>query len=407
MATEIAEPQKGAAPGAQTINVKGMSDRWKQAMGESGIPKTPPPKEPDAPKAPEPAVKAPEPVVEPKAGIPEAPKPKPAEPVKPAEPAKPAEPSKPIPSAEFKKLEAARDEYKTKLEVAEKKAQEIEAKLSTAIDPKKIEELEGKLEKANKQAEDYKEFVDRFYLENSPSFQKAYGEKIEQSIEDAKEAVGGEVGDQLEKVFRMSPSKVRDEEIEKLSEELSSFKQAAVIKSYTELKRLQRERDAELKNSKENVKKLREHEEQQGKTRSEEFAKALRKSYDAEVDQFAATLPSFALVDGNEAQNTIAKSNRAKAEELLSINLSNPTDRARLAIWAAHGIDSYHRDKAKDELISKLQKQVSDFQGANPSIRSGAAPTGQPDTPKGEYKAGDKTVARWREAMDKGVPAKE
>lgn len=399
-AADLDEPKSNEP--VPPIDVKGMSSKFQRAMKEGAVPPpgTPPPAEP--PKAPEPAPKPPEPPAEPKGTIPEPPKPKPPEP-KPPEPPKPPEK---IPSTNFKELEASRDEFRKKAEAAEAKAKEIEAKLATAVDPSKITELEGKLEKANKQAEQAQEFVDRFYLEHSPTFRKAYGEKIESIVEATKEAIGGEVGEKVAAILQRASNKGADEELETLTDELSKFKQNVVTNAYTELKRLHRERDGELKNSKENVKKLKEYEEQQAQARSAEFAKSIKSTFTTELGTFESGVDGFKAVEGKEDYNKIVAENRGRAEEFLASDLQHPTNRARMALWASYGIHANRLVAAQNEEIVKLRKQVSDMQGANPSLRGGAV-TKTDGEPAKDSKPGDRVVSRWREAQEKGIPAKE
>lgn len=398
-----AEPELKSNEPMPPIDVKGMSSKFKKAMGEGAVPPPGTPELPKAepPKTPEPAAKAPEPSAEPKGTIPEPPKK--AEPTKAPEASKPPEK---IPSTNFKELEASRDEFRKKAEAAEAKAKEIEAKLATAVDPAKITELEAKLEKANKQAEQAQEFVDRFYLEHSPSFKKAYGEKIDAAIADAKEAVPAEVADQIEKVLRRSPSKARDEEIAKLTEEMSDFQRLEVMGSYKELKRLQKERESELSNSKENVKKLQEYEQQQAQARNAEFAKSIKSTFTSELGSFESGVDGFKPVDGKEEYNKIVAENRERAEAFIASDLQHPTNRARMALWASYGIHANRLVAAQNEKIVKLEKQLADIQGANPSLRGGAG-TKADGEPAKDSKPGDRIVSRWREAQEKGIPPKE
>lgn len=402
----IDEPELKSNEPKPPIDVKGMSSKFTKAMKEGAVPPPSTPAEP--PKAPEPPPAAPEPPVkapEPKGTIPEPPKPKPPEP-KPPEPPKPEPKPEKIPSNNFKELEASRDEFRKKYEAAEAKAKDIETKLANAIDPNTVRELEGKLEKATKQAEEAREFVDRFYLEHSPSFRKAYSEKIESILEDTKEALGAEVGEKIVAVLQRANSKGADEELEALTDELSKFKQNVVTNAFTELKRLHRERDGELKNSKENVKKLQEYEQQQAQARSAEFAKSIKSTFNSELGAFEGGVDGFKSIEGKDDYNRIVAENRERAEAFIASDLQQPTNRVRMALWASYGIHANRLVAAQNEKIVKLEKQISDMQGANPSLRPSASTKLDGDT-KTEGKPGDRIVSRWREAQEKGIPPKE
>lgn len=401
MATEAPAPP---AKPTETINVKAMSTRWKEAMASGGAPApkaaAPPLAEP--PKTAELAAPAP-PAAEPAAqGVPEPPKPKPAEPK--AEPAK-AEPSPKVPSDNFRALEASRDEFRKKAEAAEARAKEIEAKLATAIDPKQIKELEEKLDKATKQAEKNQEFVDRFYLEHSESFKKAYADKIEDTIERVKSKVGEEKSAEIERILRKGPGKSRIDELEAIADELSDFKKRAVVDAYDKIEELHNQREAELKNSKQNVQKLKEFEAEQAKARDSEFHKNRTAAYTSELSAFEQGVDGFKEVDGNAEYNAIVKVNRERAQQFLGAE--TPLDRARLALWASYGVHASQLNRAQHERIAKLEKQLSDLQGANPSLKGGVAVTPAGDKPKSGDKPGDRTVSKFHEAMEKGIPTKE
>lgn len=394
-----------------TVQINKMGDKLKAAMEKGSVAAAKAAEAPAAPPAPEPA-KAPEPV---KAV--EAPKTtdKPAvpefkAPEKPAvTPEKPAttqtqtqtqtQPDKPtkIPAEQFKILEKSRDDFREKFEAAQKHALELEAKLSAVpqISPDEIESIK-------KERDSFKALVEQVALEHTPEFKKAFTDKIKDLKAEVKDAVGAEQADKIAKILKM-PSDQRDEQIEALAEELSSFKQAKLSRLITELQRTERERDTELAKSSENIGKLEEHRAERERQQTAQERKQLETAFDSEL-QRVAVLPEFQIVEGNEEHNAVVKTNRERAKSFLNSN--SAADRARIAFWAAKGVASIETDVMKDALISKLQKQISEMQSANPNIRTTQSTTEKPrqvNAQQGELQ----TVSRFKQAMTQGIPTSE
>lgn len=354
-----------------------MSARFTAAMSGGTVP-TPDQKPAAVPATPPKADIAP--VVEP---------PKPPAPAKSDEP-KPGDPKPKTPAENFRALEASRDDFKTKWESSELKIKEIEGKLATAIDPARVADLEKKLAAEEAKRTEYEGVVQRFYVEHSPQFKAAYDEKINASIQDAKDAVGAELSSKLESVLRQSPGAERDAAVEKLMEDVSAFKQGAVINAYTALKRTQREREEELGRSRENYSKIKDFEAQEAEKKRNESAKQMKETFATELQAFSQIMPEFRAIEGNEEHNKLVSEVRGQAERFMGD--FGPSDRARLALWAAKGFHSARLDGIKDALISKLQQQLQALQGSNPTV--GAAGGKTDDKPKGDV------GSRFKDAME-------
>lgn len=394
-----------------TVQINKMSDKFKAAMekGSASAAKTaetPAPAAPaapapitppaPAPEAPKPVEKAPEKaslVPEPKA--PEAPKVEVKAPEKPAVDPKATttvEPQK-LRAEQFKVVETQRDEFRTKWETEQKRAAELEAKLAAAAVPPELESWKTRAEKAE-------EIVKQVAIAHTPEFKRAFTSKITELQTEAKEAVGAEHADKIAKLLKAPPSEHRDEQIESIAEELSSYKQVSLNRAYSELKRTERERDAELSKSDENIGKLEELHAEQNR---QEIAKRRQQTILAlqnELPKFSF-LPEFRTVEGNAEHNAIVSENTKTVQHIVTSDLP-PEERARIAVYAVKGMKSIETDAIRDALISKLQAQIAEMQAANPNLRTTTGST----TEKADAKPltfGEK----YAKAMREGIPAKE
>lgn len=295
-----------------------------------------------------------------------------------------------LPADNFKVLEKQRDDFKTQAETYQAKVAELEKKLSetsTTIPPE-LEQTKKQLEAANK-------VLEEFYVEKSPQFQKHFGEREQQAKTELAEAVGSELAPKLEKILK-GHGEWRDEQLEEMATELSSFKQSAIVKAYSDLKRVEKEKAAELAKASENYAKLREVEGEQQKLTATEEAKQVESAFAGELQKFS-TLPEFQPVDGNTEHNAAVEANRKLARSIATAQLP-PAERARLALLAVKGHNSIQTDAIKDALIAKLQKQISEMQGANPTLKGGGAATSLETKPLG-------FAERVQKAMREGIPA--
>jgi hypothetical protein len=177
---------------------------------------------------------------------------------------------------------------------------------------------------------------------------------------------------------------------------LTSFRQGALIKAYTDLKRVEKERAIELAKAPENWAKLQQSRADQQKQAQAEYAKQIESAFGSELQKFAV-IPDFQNVDGNDEHNARVESNRKLARDMATADLP-PAERARLSMLAVIGHNAIQTGAIKDALIAKLQKQVADMTAANPSlVTKTAATTTNADKPKG-------FLERYNEAMTTGIP---
>lgn len=388
---------------ASGVAINTMADKFKHFM-EKGEKKPAIPVEatPAPSTAPAPAP-APTPVkVDPKDKplVPEfkTPTPPPAQPEPPPAPVK--EKTK-IPSEHFKQLESDRDTWRTKASEYEKqladfKAQMEQVKNTPPAPPPDYEVLKSELAK-------HQELVSQIALERSPQFKAAFDDKISESIRDAQDVVGKDKAEVLGQILSMPAGESRDEELKSFASELDEFEAGGLREQYFKIKKLQREREHELMNHKENLKKIKDYEQvkaTEDRAMRNETRKKLAEAEMAEASQF---YPEFREVEGNSEHNARVSESRQMVKDFLSNDLSDK-EMARLMVYAVKGYRSTETDVLKDALIAKLKSQLTDLASTSPAVDSGTpskhisanSRPGQPDIAS--------VAARFKKAMEHGVP---
>lgn len=331
-----------------TVNINRLSDKFKEALGRTDKVAEPSPEKPPTNSKPEPERPAPE-------------KPQPKQEKDSKEPK--------IPREHFKALEAQRDDYKTKWEQAEERAKLIEAK---------TKELEGKIpqdyEQLKSKLSEHETLVQKFYVEHSPLFKQAYDDKIQRGIDEAKEVVGSINADQIGELLSLPPSSRRDAEIEALVADMPSFKQGALIQAMRDVRRLQKERAAELAKPTENFKQLKDVEAQRASQEKLARLEVLDRAVKITASEASKQTVHFQRIEGNEEHNQRVAENEKMLREYATADLA-PDDQAKLAMWAVRGLRSNQTDAIKDALIQKLQAELKAVGDANPSVNGGGKPT--------------------------------
>lgn len=352
-----------------TVEINKLSDKFREALGREEKPVEKPVEKPAEPAKAKPAEK------------PEAPS---------AKQDKPDSKEAKIPREHFKVLETQRDEFKTKWEQESARVKEYEAKVKEAEAriPADYEQLKEKLTK-------HEELAQKFYVEHSPQFKAAFDDKIAAGVEEAKEAVGAEKAERIADLLALPPSAKRDTEIDEITDGLSAFRQAALVKAFSEVRRLQKERASELSKSSENFKHLKDVEAQQSSRSRLDRQEALERALKITASEASKQSVHFQKIDGNEEHNQRVLENEKMLKEFTTHNL-RPDDHAKLSMWAVRGIRSAQTDALKDALIQKLQAELKEIQDAAPSLDGGG---------KGAGGAKPTTAAeKYKKAMAEGVP---
>lgn len=399
----IAPSGPGEVVAPKDSSVEKIIQRFKDAKDGNALNKSVP-KAPEKPAAIAPAQPPPAPVPTPekpndKSIVPKLePLPeKKVDPVKPTEPAKPE--GEPIPEKlshkNFKEVLAARDEFRTKYEAAEKRAKEIEAKLqeqSTRTPPE--------LEETKKLLAEKDHFISQFMLEQSDEFQNAFTRPIEQAILDAKDVVGGEKGDRLAEILKAPDGKWRTDQIKAFVGELEDDYEKGVVRdSVNALRKLERSRKDELAKAGTNIQALKQmhlkRQEEQAVQQKEMRSKLVQSS----LNEATRAFEDFRETD-DAGHNSVVVENRAMLQQFLSDELP-PHELGRMAAWAVRGFRSLTERKQLTEKISTLEAEIAKLSSASPDLDGGGSGSevngGKADTP-------EKMGARFTEAIQRGVP---
>lgn len=333
-----------------------------------------PPATPEPAPAPEPKAVAPEPKpvsTEPKSIVPKLePLPEKApEPPKPAPAAETAKPTdadrKKIPHENFKILEQARDEFRTKWETAEKRAKELEAKFQeqTSRPHPEIEEYKKKLE-------EYKNWESIYRLEHSKEFKQAFDVKIEDAINEAKESVGTAKAAELEQILRAPAGEWRNKRFKEFAAALEDdIERGDVRDAYGKLRTIQREREGELAKAGENLKALEQLEMRKREQMAEQTKYARQKLYEQSLAESSKGLMEFHETE-DAAHNAEVAENRELLKNFLTSDIP-PEEMGRMAAWAVRGYRSLAKEKALAEKVAALEGEIAKLASSTPGMDAG------------------------------------
>lgn len=289
----------------------------------------------------------------------------------------------------FKKLETERDDLRKKYDTEsaqwKQKTEEYEGKLKSlnGFDPAAIES-------ERKQLGEYKDLVEKFYVEHSPQFQQVFGSKIESVLSDVKN-IAGEHAESAIELFQAPPSKTRDKAFKTLVAEMDDVDRARMISAYDRMTDVQRERADALNKSKEGYRALqaRNGEEQ---AKSQAKAKEQAGKLEAQVIKEAEIISDIEGIDKDPDAATYrtAYIKRAMANDFPA------SEATKIPGLAAEALRL--REKVIPGLIAELKKrdeQIAALQGASPSLGGGSGGTKQSphSTSKTPFK--DRLLAEW------------
>lgn len=266
----------------------------------------------------------------------------------------------------FKKLETERDELRKKYDTDsaqwKQKTEEYEGKLKTmnGFDPQAIES-------DRKQLGEYKDLIERFYVEHSPQFQQVFGSRIDAVLSDVKN-IAGEHAESAMELFQAPPSKARDKAFKALVGEMDDVDRARMISAYDRMTDVQRERAEALNKSKEGYRALQTRNgEEQAKVQAQ--AKERAAKLEAQVMKEAESISDL---EGIDKDQDAAAYRTAYVKKALSSDFS-PTEAAKIPGLAAEALRL--REKVIPGLIAELKKrdeQIAALQGSSPSLGGGA-----------------------------------
>lgn len=358
-----------------SVSINRLSDKFKEALGRSD--KAPEPEKPAAKtdKVEQPKETTREPLKQDKQ---EAKKPK-------------------IPHEQFESLQTQRDEFKTKWEQAEERAKANEAKAREY--EAKTKEVEQRIptdyEDMKSKVSEAEEIRKKFYVETDPIFKQAFDNKISAGLDEIKDIAGPGKADELIELISMPSSAKRDAAIMELTEDLPTFKQHSISQVMRDVRKLQKERAAELAKPSENYKHLEDVKSQRSTKEKLERIEALERAVKITASEASRSTVHFQKVDGNEEHNQRVVENEKMLREFTTHDMG-PEERAKLSMWAVRGIRAQQTDALKDALISKLQGELKAISDSNPSV-----------TGSGKGSTGEKPISaadKFKMAMEKGVP---
>lgn len=206
-------------------------------------------------------------------------------------------------------------------------------------------------------------------LERSERFSQFYEQKFNDALKNARDAVGAEA-ERIEQLMALPPTKWRKEQINAIREELSGVDQGQLDIAIAEYDRARADREAKLKDSKTNYKKLMELESEriaQEKLSMEKRREAISSS----VLQLAKEYDSFKPGDNPEHNASVAQ-NEEFVKKFVSGKMEG-TDLAMIPILAVEA------RRYKDVVVPSMAKQIDElkaalaqYQGSNPTPSGGA-----------------------------------
>jgi hypothetical protein len=283
------------------------------------------------------------------------------EPIKePEEEAKPAEPTEEVveeealsPSAKnFKKIKEDRDNARSEIENLKKELESVKADTSS-----------GDLDRIKAERDQLSDELKVASIERHPEFRKKYEERAGQIVTQAKELVGVGMDEKITQLLFMAESEGRTEQLDDVFSEVGVSKQARLAGLIAEMDKLQTDRIEELNNANATYDSLQE----QGNAELKERLDMTNKTFD-EVAQRASNLEMYRTKDGDDEWNSEVNSRMNVARSIFT-GASNQEDLALASLWAAAGPSYREAYGAQLEVNRRLQAQIKDLTGANPTMQ--------------------------------------
>lgn len=283
-----------------------------------------------------------------------------------------------------------RDEFKQKHELTTKEYEEFRKR---AVDSGEVEKVKAEMKSVVEERAKLQEQLETVALERSEKFSKFYENKFTESSARAKDAVGTENAERISQLMALPPSKWRKDAINEIRETLAGVDQGQLDIAIAEHDHARNDRDTQLKNSKENYKRLQDlesekalTEKQQREKRSEavlasvlsfardnfeSFKTGEDKAHNEEIPQHEEFLERF--FKGKMAENEIA------TLPLLALEAK------RLASKVV---------PSQTKKIAELEAALKEYQGVNPPA-NGGAPRGASGTSNKEKSFAEVFQEQW------------
>jgi len=257
------------------------------------------------------------------------------------------------PSAKnFKKIKEDRDNARTELD-------NLKKELSSLKESSSSEDLD----RIKKERDQLSEELKLTAIERHPEFRRKYEERAGAIVSQAKEMVGMGLEQKITQLMFMPDSDDRTEQLDDIFAELPVSKQARLAGLISEVDKLQSDRTQELSNADETLNQL----QSQDQSQLQERLALTSKTFD-EVAQQASNLEMYRTKEGDEDWNREVEGRMSVARNIFT-GSSNQEDLALASLWAAAGPAYREAYGAQIEVNRRLQQQIKDLTGANPSMQ--------------------------------------
>lgn len=275
-----------------------------------------------------------------------------------------------------------RDELSAKIAAAEKKAQEAEAKLSTAGTVAEYEATKARLAERDAELERYSEQLRVAAVERHPKFVKHFSDRTNAQLELAKR-IAPNHAERIKDALTLPDGNQRTQLLDGLLSELSPLNQARIGSVLNELSNIDRERGEEIAKAGETYKTL----QLQTKAQQDEAVKAANANWTKTFDEqlSLARKPDAGIFllqpkDGDVEWNAGVDKRVAEARKLI-FDKHPPAVMAQAAMRAAVFPDLVGYTSKLANEVTALEAQIKALKGANPGVRPATEAPANPGAP--------------------------
>ncbi len=290
-----------------------------------------------------------------------------------AKPTLPKLPDKPTKAADWEALKANHAQELATLKAERDTYQRDLAAAKAAGDTDEVKRL-------REEHKQYREILRDVAIERDPEFKARFNVREKAAIDAAAQAAG-DAGEKLTKLLALPSTPWRDEQINKLTEDLSASSKRRVEAALTLLEQVDVERGAEIASRRATF-----DEKQSSLLATQQQQQAAQRTqldgvFGKVQSEWTEKHPFFAPREGDAAHNDAVAQTLTLAREIFNGQMS-PEDLAAASFWAASGarvLDGWMKEKSAREAA---EKQLDRLRGVQPSEgRSDAATAREGDAP--------------------------
>ena len=285
----------------------------------------------------------------------------------PPKPTLPKLPDKPTKAADWEALKTRHAEEVARLSAERDTYQRDLAAAKAVGDTEEVKRL-------REEHKQYKEILRDVAIERDPEFKARYSVREKAAIDAATQAAG-DSGEKLAKLLTLPSTPWRDEQITKLTEDLSASSKRRVEAALTLLEQVDVERGAEIASRRATFDTTQSALMTEQKQREAAQRQQLDGVFSKVQAEWADKHPFFAQREGDQEHNAAVTQTLALAKEIFNGQMS-PDDLAAAAFWAASGarvLDGWMKEKTAREAA---EAQLDRLRGVQPSgDRAGSAGT--------------------------------